>query len=294
MGDAMGRAGKLVVVPTPIGNLGDITLRALEALRTADVVYAEDTRVTGKLLRALDVAACVSVVRLDENMLAERTSEVVVRIAAGETCAYCTDAGMPGVSDPGLRLVRAVRDAGGAVEVLPGASAAATAYVTSGTTCPRYYFGGFFPRKATDQAALLESLRTLDAALVFYESPHRLASALAALAEAFPHREAAVCRELTKLHEEVARGPLDALAHEFARRAQGHGDPVKGEIALVVDAPAPAEGAQAAADAAHAARARAEGLAAEGATQKTIAKTLAQEFAISRNEAYAIALAARG
>lgn len=286
-------AGKLVVVPTPIGNLGDVTVRSLEALRAADVVYAEDTRVTGKLLRALDVSAA-SVVRLDENTLAERASDVVARIAAGDVCAYCTDAGMPGVSDPGLRLVRAVRDAGQAVEVLPGASAAATAYVASGTVCPRYYFGGFFPRKAAERTALLNELRALDAALVFYESPHRLASALEAIARAFPHRAVAVCRELTKLHEEVVRGGADDVAQEFARRAEGDGEPVKGEIAVVIDAPAEQERTQVAADATCAARLHAAELAEGGATQKTIAKALASEFGIPRNEAYAIALAARG
>ncbi len=285
--------GKLVIVPTPIGNLGDITLRALDALRAADVVYAEDTRVSGKLLRALDIKPAQPVVRLDENMLSERAPEVVSRVAAGDVCAYCTDAGMPGVSDPGLRLVRAVRDAGLAVEVLPGASAAATAYVASGTTCPRYYFGGFFPRKAAEQASLLEGLRDLDAALVFFESPHRTAAALAAIAEAFPHREVAVCRELTKLHEEVARGSAPDIARAFARRSQGEGDPVKGEIAIVVDAPAPSEADDAAISALASAHDRARELAASGATKKTIAKTLSGEFGISRNEAYAIALKLR-
>lgn len=286
-------AGKLVVVPTPLGNLGDITVRGLQALREADAIYAEDTRVTGKLLRALDVAPAPPVIRLDENILEARVPEVAARLSAGETCAYCSDAGMPGVSDPGLRLVRALRDAGLPVEVLPGASAGVTAYVASGTSCPRYYFGGFFPRKAADQAALLESLGNLDAALVFYESPHRLAAALEAVARVFPHREVTVCRELTKLHEEVARGPAGAMAQEFARRARGEGDPVKGEIALVIDGPAASESVEAAADAVASARARAAELHAAGATQKAITKTLTTEFGIPRNEAYDIALELR-
>ena len=146
-------SGKLVIVPTPIGNLGDMTLRSLEALREADVVCAEDTRVTGKLLAHFGIEKRLA--RLDEAMIGSRAAGVVERVAAGEVVAYCSDAGMPGVSDPGLRLVAAAREAGVAVEVLPGASAAACAYVASGTVCPRFYFGGFFPRKAAEQRTVL-------------------------------------------------------------------------------------------------------------------------------------------
>ena len=149
----MSTSGKLVIVPTPIGNLGDMTLRSLEALREADVVCAEDTRVTGKLLAHFGIEKRLA--RLDEAMIGSRAAGVVERVAAGEVVAYCSDAGMPGVSDPGLRLVAAAREAGVAVEVLPGASAAACAYVASGTVCPRFYFGGFFPRKATEQRTVL-------------------------------------------------------------------------------------------------------------------------------------------
>lgn len=208
--------GKLVICPTPLGNLGDMTERALAALRAADVVCAEDTRVTGRLLAAYGIEKRLE--RLDEALIGGRGAGIVQRVLDGETVAYCSDAGMPGVSDPGLRLVRAAREAGAAVEVLPGPTAAATAYVASGCDNPRFYFGGFFPRKDAERAALLDGLRALDAALVFYESPNRLASALAALAAALPQREAAVCRELTKLHEEVVRGPLPDLRDEFAER----------------------------------------------------------------------------
>ena len=206
--------GKLVICPTPLGNLGDMTERALAALRAADVVCAEDTRVTGRLLAAYGIEKRIE--RLDEALIGERAASLVRRVLDGEVIAYCSDAGMPGVSDPGLRLVRAAREAGASVEVLPGPTAAATAYVASGCDNPRFYFGGFFPRKDAERAALLDGLRALDAALVFYESPNRLASALAALAAALPQREAAVCRELTKLHEEVVRGPLPAVRDEFA------------------------------------------------------------------------------
>ncbi|MEC4176505.1 16S rRNA (cytidine(1402)-2'-O)-methyltransferase [Adlercreutzia sp. R7] len=279
--------GKLVIVPTPIGNLGDMTLRSLDALRGADVVCAEDTRVTGKLLAHFGIEKRLE--RLDEAMIGTKVAAVVDRIAAGEAVAYCSDAGMPGVSDPGLRLVAAAREAGVAVEVLPGASAAACAYVASGTVCPRFYFGGFFPRKATEQRAVLEELRGLDAALVFYESPNRLLAALATIAEVLPWRSVAVCRELTKLHEEVARGTAVELVERFAVRADEPGG-IRGEIALVIDAPNEAEAAAGAEAAAASAEARAAELVAEGLRTKEVAKQLSAEFGIPRNDAYELAM----
>lgn len=282
-------SGKLVIVPTPIGNLGDMTLRSLEALREADVVCAEDTRVTGKLLAHFGIEK--RLVRLDEAMIGSRAAGVVERVAAGEVVAYCSDAGMPGVSDPGLRLVAAAREAGAAVEVLPGASAAACAYVASGTVCPRFYFGGFFPRKAAEQRSVLEELRGLDAALVFYESPNRLVAALSAIAEVLPWREVAVCRELTKLHEEVVRGPLPEVRDAFAARER-EGAGIKGEIVLVIDGPSEAEDAAAEQDAEVAARARAAELKAAGVRSKDVARAIAEEFGIARNAAYDISLEA--
>ena len=285
----MNKTGKLVIVPTPIGNLGDMTLRSLDALRGADTVCAEDTRVTGKLLAHFDIRKPLE--RLDEAMIGSRAAGVMERVAAGEVLAYCSDAGMPGVSDPGLRLVAAARVAGAPVEVLPGASAAACAYVASGTVCPRFYFGGFFPRKTGEQRAVLEDLRGLDAALVFYESPNRLVAALAAIAEALPWREVAICRELTKLHEEVARGTAAELVERFAARAEEPGG-IRGEIALVIDAPGEDETAADAAEAAASAEARAVELAAEGLRTKEVARRLAAEFGIARNDAYELAMAA--
>lgn len=283
-------AGKLIICPTPIGNLGDMPQRALDALTSADVVCAEDTRVTGKLLAAFGIGKRLE--RLDEALIGSRADGIVARVEAGEVIAYCSDAGMPGVSDPGLRLVRACREAGAPVEVLPGPTATATAYVASGCTNPRFYFGGFFPRKAGEQKAALDAVRTLDAALIYYESPNRIAGALAALAEAFPLREAAVCRELTKLHEEVVRGPLPEVRDEFAERAGAGGRGVKGEIVIVVDGPNAAEGAAAAEGAQQAAAARAAELKAAGARNKDIARALADEFGIARNVAYDLALKA--
>ena len=285
----MSTSGKLVIVPTPIGNLGDMTLRSLEALREADVVCAEDTRVTGKLLAHFGIEKRLA--RLDEAMIGSRAAGVVERVAAGEVVAYCSDAGMPGVSDPGLRLVAAAREAGVAVEVLPGASAAACADVAAGTVCPRFYFGGVFPRKATEQRTVLAELSGLDAALVFYESPNRLVAALSVIAEVLPWREVAVCRELTKLHEEVARGSAAELRERFAARAEEPGG-VRGEIALVIDAPGETEAAVGAEEAAASAAERAVELVAEGLRTKEVTKHLVAEFGISRNDAYNLAMEA--
>ena len=281
-------SGKLIVVPTPLGNLGDMTVRALEALRAADTVCAEDTRVTGKLLSAFDISKRLE--RLDEALVGQRAGAVAQRVIDGEVIAYCSDAGMPGVSDPGMRLVRACRAAGAPVEVLPGPTAVATAYVASGCENARFYFGGFFPRKDGERRSALDAVRALDAALVYYESPNRLVSALAVIAEVFPLREVAVCRELTKLHEEVFRGPAADVRDEFARRA-GEGS-IKGEIVLVIDGPSEAEAVATAATAASDASSRAAELVAEGMRTKEVAKKIAAEFGIARNEAYEIAMEA--
>lgn len=281
-------SGKLIVVPTPLGNLGDMTVRALEALRAADTVCAEDTRVTGKLLSAFDISKRLE--RLDEVLVGQRAGAIAQRVIDGEVIAYCSDAGMPGVSDPGMRLVRACRAAGAPVEVLPGPTAVATAYVASGCENARFYFGGFFPRKDGERRSALDAVRALDAALVYYESPNRLVPALAVIAEVFPLREVAVCRELTKLHEEVFRGPAADVRDEFARRAEEGS--IKGEIVLVIDGPSEAEAVATAAAAASDASSRAAELVAEGMRTKEVAKKIASEFGIVRNEAYEIAMEA--
>ena len=283
-----GAKGKLVICPTPIGNLGDMTQRALDALESADVVCAEDTRVTGKLLSAYGISKRLE--RLDEAMIGGRSAAIVDRVLAGQVVAYCSDAGMPGVSDPGLRLVDAALEAGAPVEVLPGATAAATAYVASGFANPRFYFHGFFPRKGGEQQQVLAAIRALDACLLFYESPNRLVATLAVLAEAFPKRRVCVCRELTKLHEEVVRGAAADVHARFDQRAREGA--IKGEIVLVVDGPSAEEAADDAADATASAAERAAELVAGGMRNKDVSKTLVKEFGISRNEAYDLALAA--
>lgn len=283
-------AGRLIVCPTPIGNLGDMTPRALEQLRAADTVCAEDTRVTGKLLAHFGIEKRLE--RLDEAAITHQAGRVAQRVVAGETVAFCSDAGMPGVSDPGARLIEAVRDAGGEVSVLPGASAAVTAYVASGFNNPRFFFGGFFPRKDGERRAVLASIAALDAVSMFYESPRRIASALSSVAEAFPDREAAVCRELTKVHEEVVRASTPDLRDEFMRRDEEQGG-VKGEIVLVIGPPTHDERHRVREDANDAAAKRACLLAAEGThTRKEIAKILRDEFGIARNDAYDLAVKA--
>lgn len=228
------QAGKLVIVATPIGNMADISLRALDALRSADAIFAEDTRVTGKLLKHHSITTPLE--RCDENVIRSRAAKTTERIAAGQTIAFVSDAGTPGISDPGMVLVQAAQEAGLDVEVIPGASAVLTALVASGVDCSRFYFGGFLPRKEGERARALEALAGLDAALVFYESPHRTAASLATIAQVFPQRDCVLARELTKLHEEVLRLPAPELAAQVAER-----ESLKGEVVLVIAPPSAEE-----------------------------------------------------
>ena len=218
-----GPAMSLVVCPTPIGNLEDVTLRVLSALRDADVVACEDTRRTRKLLDRYGVSA--SLVSYHEHNEESRAAELVERMRGGATVALVSDAGMPLVSDPGYVLVRACVAAGLPVEVLPGPSAAIAALVASALPADRWRFVGFLPRK---KAELRRAFDDAGGTLVAFESPKRLPGTLAVLAELDPERQVAVCRELTKVHEEVARG----TAAELARRYEG--SPPKGEVVLVV------------------------------------------------------------
>jgi 16S rRNA (cytidine1402-2'-O)-methyltransferase len=233
VGDSDG-CGLLSICATTIGNLGDLTLRAIETLKAADLILAEDTRVARKLLNHLGIH--VRLERCDENTIRQRSARIVERVAQGERVAYVSDAGMPAIADPGSHLVAAVRKAGLPVEVLPGASAVTTALVASGFAGQGFYFGGFLPRKRAQIATTLQALVRLDAALVFFESPHRTAASLAVIAEVFSEREAVLARELTKLHEEVLRAPAPDLAQQIAAREQ-QGQPLKGEVVLVIAPP---------------------------------------------------------
>jgi 16S rRNA (cytidine1402-2'-O)-methyltransferase len=215
--------GRLLVCPTPIGNLEDVTLRVLDALRDADVVACEDTRHTRVLLDRHGIRT--PLLSLHEHNERARAAEIVRRIASGELVALVSDAGTPLVSDPGFALVRACLAEGLAVEVLPGPSAVVTALVASGLPAERFSFAGFLPRKRKE---LEELLADATQTLVAFESPRRLAGTLALLAERDPDRPAAVCRELTKLHEEVRRGTVAELAAHYDER------PPRGEVVLVL------------------------------------------------------------
>ena len=224
-------SGRLVVCPTPIGNLEDVTLRVLSALREADVIACEDTRTTKVLLDRYGVSA--ERVRYDANVERRVAPKLVERMRSGEVVALVSDAGMPLVSDPGFVLVQACVAAGLAVEVLPGPSAALAALVVSGLLAETWRFVGFLPRKRGPLEAAFQVPETL----VAFESPRRVGGSLAVLAALDPGRPVAVCRELTKLHEEVVRGTAAELAKRYADAE------VRGEVVLVVG-PAAAEAAE--------------------------------------------------
>ena len=208
--------GTLYVVSTPIGNLGDMTPRAVEVLRAVELVYCEDTRVTRRLFNHFEIGTPLR--RFDDKTGEQKIPEILNLLADGKTLALTSDAGTPVISDPGMPLVAAVQDAGFEVIAVPGASAVAAALSISGLPAHAYYFGGFLPRKKGKIEGLLQSLDALNATLIFFESPHRVVSTLQHLAELYPDRQAAVARELTKHHEELVRASLQELSTEFAQR----------------------------------------------------------------------------
>lgn len=221
----------LVVCATPIGNLDDVTLRVLEELREADVVLCEDTRHTQVLLGRHGIRAKALLSHHQHNE-ARRSEELLARLHAGERVALVSDAGMPLVNDPGARLVRVAADDGIEVTVLPGASAVETALVVSGLAADGYRFLGWLPRKEAERVALWKELESVAVPVVAFESPRRLAASLASLAAVDAARPVAVCRELTKRYEEVARGSAAQLAARFASGARG-------EVTLVIGAATP-------------------------------------------------------
>jgi 16S rRNA (cytidine1402-2'-O)-methyltransferase len=260
----------LAVCATPIGNLEDVTLRVLDELRAAEVVLCEDTRHTRVLLDRHGISA--RLLSYHEHNEAKRTAELLPRLQAGERVALVSDAGLPGISDPGARLVGAALDAGVPVTVLPGPSAAETALVASGFAAERYQFVGFLPRGAKALRALWDELARWPHPVVAFESPRRLSATLRSLAEADPDRPVAVCRELTKRFEEVVRGPAVEVAARFAEAP-------KGEITLVL-APAAARD-----DADEAVVAVAE-LVDAGVPRRQAAEVVARLTGASRNELY--------
>lgn len=219
----------LYLVATPIGNLGDITLRALSVLARADVVLCEDTRHSRTLLAHFGIATSARAYH-EHNAVRERP-RVLEELGQGRRIALISDAGTPLVSDPGWKLARAALDAGHRVEALPGASAALTGLSVAGLPTDAFFFAGFLPPKSGARRARIAELKAVPATLVFFEAPSRVAETLADLSAGLGSRDAAVARELTKLHEEVRRGPLQRLAEEYA------GQTLKGEVVILVGPP---------------------------------------------------------
>jgi 16S rRNA (cytidine1402-2'-O)-methyltransferase len=261
----------LAICATPIGNLDDVTLRVLRELAEADLVLAEDTRHTRGLLERHGLRA--RLLSYHEHNEAKRTAELLPRLEGGARVALVSDAGLPGINDPGARLIGAALEAGVPVTVLPGPSAVETALVASGLVSERYQFVGYLPRGERALLDLGEELSRWPWAAVAFESPQRLARSLRVLARVMPERPAAVCRELTKRFEEVGRGTVAGLAERFA-------EPVKGEVTLVLGA-----GARGGGDADSAAAAVGE-LVAAGAARRQAADVVARLTGVPRNRLY--------
>lgn len=268
--------GRLVMVGTPIGNLEDMSPRGVRTLREAGTIACEDTRRTRKLLSHHGISAQRLVV-YHENNERRATRELLALIAGGQTVALVSDAGMPGLSDPGYRLVRACAEAGYPIEVVPGPNAAVSAVAISGLPPGRFVFEGFLPRKQGERRRRLEELALEERTLVFYESPHRIEATLNDLLEIFRDRPTAIARELTKLHEEVLRGDLSELA---GAAAEGR---LRGELVVVVSGAvrghrpeiAPAELAR-----------RARHLMGEGVERREALATVARESGVRRREVF--------
>ncbi len=222
--------GGLYLVATPIGNLADISLRALEVLAGSDVIACEDTRVTRKLAERYGITTPLT--SYHQHNAAEARPKLLGRLARGEAVALVSDAGTPLISDPGYKLVRAAQEAGHTVTAIPGASSVLGALSVAGLPTDRFFFEGFLPAKQTARRKRIAALANVPATLVLFESGARLAATLADLAEGLGARTAAICRELTKLHEEVRRGDLAALARDYVRGAE-----TRGEIVIVVAPP---------------------------------------------------------
>ena len=272
-------AGTLYLVPTPIGNLGDISRRMAEVLENVDFIAAEDTRVTLKLLNHLGLKKpLISYYRHNTD---EAGQKILDRLLVGESCALCTDAGTPAVSDPGEDLVALCAQHGVEVTALPGPCALIVALSVSGLPTGRFTFEGFLPMNRKNRRAQLESLQNETRTMLFYEAPHKLTVTLSDLRDVFgPQRRISLCRELTKLHEEVLRTTLGEAAERYKTEEP------RGEFVLVVEGAAPAKEEATLEDGLD----RMEALLAEGLSRKYAVTQAAKELGLSRNELYAAAL----
>lgn len=275
----------LTLAATPLGAAGDVTLRTLAALREADILLAEDTR---RLRKLMDIHGIPlggrPLWRCDSHREAEAAAQLLPRLAAGAKAVFASDAGTPGISDPGARLALAVLEGGGALSALPGPSAAILALTLSGLPTERFFFAGFPPAKSGDRRRLFESLAAVPGTLIFYEAPHRLPESLADMAASLGPRPAAVARELTKLHEELRRGSLTELAAHYAESG-----PPKGEL-VVMAGPPPEKIAEA--DPAAVEAALASALEA-GESVRDAAAAVAEAMGLPRKQVYAQALEIR-
>jgi 16S rRNA (cytidine1402-2'-O)-methyltransferase len=272
--------GTLYIVATPIGNLEDITRRALRVLSEVDIIACEDTRHTRTLLNHFGIKT--KTVSYHEHNEHERTDELVERLAAGANIALVSDAGTPAINDPGFRLVRAAIERGLKVVSVPGATAFVAALVASGLPTDEFYFAGFLPPREHARRLRLAALRAMPATLIFYEAPHRILAALTDAREILGEREAAVARELTKLHEEIARGRLTDLIARFSGATAA-----RGEMVLLIDRTVIAEASAAAgAQPTPNIAALVAAFAAEGLDPRAALKRAARELGLNRDEAY--------
>jgi 16S rRNA (cytidine1402-2'-O)-methyltransferase len=277
--------GVLVLLGAPLGNSEDASPRVASELMRADVIAAEDTRRLQRLLKELGVSTAAAIISYFEGNEAGRTEPIIEQLREGKRVAVITDGGMPSVSDPGYRLVRAAIDAGVTVTAAPGASAVTTALALSGLPCDRFCFEGFAPRRDGERRRLFSSLAEERRTMVFFESPRRVADTLRAMAAAFgEERRAALCRELTKTHEEIRRGGLASLA------AGAEEDPPRGEITLVVEGWGGPDPDDATPETLAAAVARLE---AAGADRKAAMKETAARFGVPRRQVYDAVVGAR-
>jgi 16S rRNA (cytidine1402-2'-O)-methyltransferase len=273
-------SGRVILAGAPLGNPGDASARLREVLAGADVIAAEDTRRLARLARDLDISITGRVVSYFEGNEERRTPDLVEALRGGATVVVVTDGGMPSVSDPGYRLVRAALDAGFPVTAAPGPSAVTTALALSGLPSDRFAFEGFLPRTGSARRSRLKELAAEPRTLVFFEAPHRISAALADLATVFgADREAAVCRELTKTYEEVRRGPLAELATWAAE-----GDP-RGEITVVVGGAPPSTAERPPDEELRTAVARRE---AAGDSRRDAIQAVADEYGLKKRDVYAL------
>lgn len=282
---ANAEAGTLYLVATPIGNLEDITARALRVLREVDLIACEDTRHTRTLLNHFDIPT--KTLSYHDHNERERAAELAARLAAGASIALVSDAGTPGINDPGFRLVRACVEQDIRVVPVPGATAFVSALVASGLPTDEFYFAGFLPPRQHARRLRLGELRAVAATLVFYEAPHRIADTLADAREILGEREAAVARELTKLHEEIARGRLSELVARFSVSTSA-----RGEMVLVIDRH-PIAATETGEPQAINIAALVAALEGEGLDPRAALKRAARELGLNRDEAYRRLVAAR-